>query len=155
MITERARVIALEDGYAWVETERQTACGACSVKQGCGTATVAKIWGGRRSQLRVINELPLQIGNEVLIGVSEGALVQGSLAVYLLPLLLLLLGAGGGDLLFAHDSMAIAGGLLGLAAGLLWLRTFTDRVKADPRFQPVVLECLSSGFTAANDVVLS
>lgn len=155
MMTEHARVVALEQDYAWVETERQTACGTCSARQGCGTATLAKVLGGRRTRLRVINDLPLQVGSEVLIGISEGALVQGSLAVYLVPLLLLLLGAGSGDLLFASDGMAIAGGLIGLATGLLWLRRFTARIRTDRRFQPVVLACTTSGFTTGNGAVLS
>jgi sigma-E factor negative regulatory protein RseC len=41
MIEETARDVALEDDFAWVETQRKSTCGACVVNKGCGAATLA------------------------------------------------------------------------------------------------------------------
>jgi len=41
MIEETASVVALEDDFAWVETQRKSTCGACAVNKGCGAATLA------------------------------------------------------------------------------------------------------------------
>ena len=45
MIEENGRVVDVEDGYAWIETERRSTCGSCSANKGCGTATLAKVMG--------------------------------------------------------------------------------------------------------------
>ena len=78
MIEERALVVQVGEGVAWVETRRQTTCGACSVNKTCGMATLATIMGKRRSRLRVLTSVPLAVGEEVLIGIRERALVGGA-----------------------------------------------------------------------------
>ena len=138
MIEERARVIAVGEGYAWVETYRQTACGSCS-SPGCGTATLSKLLGTRPTRVRALTALPLQAGDEVIIGVAEMALLKSSLVVYLLPLLLLLLGALVGKMLIGNELAAILLGLGGLAVGFAGLRSVSQRLVGDPRWQPVVL----------------
>ncbi len=86
----------------------------------------------------------------MVIGVAERALVRGSLAVYAVPLLLLLLGAvlgevGAGNGLWDNAELGSLGlGLGGLAAGLLWLKRFTRRIQNDPNYQAVVLRRVST-----------
>lgn len=149
MIEETARVVRVEDGETWVETERQSTCSGCSVEKGCGTATLSKVLGQRRTQVRVINELPLQVGDQVVIGIREQALVRGSLRVYAVPLLLLLTGAvlgelGGSSGLWASAEAASAAlGVAGLVAGLIWLGRFSRRIQQDTDYQPVVLRRLA------------
>ena len=36
MLIETGRVVALEGNTVWVETLRQSACGSCSARAGCG-----------------------------------------------------------------------------------------------------------------------
>jgi len=36
MLTETARVVALDSDAVWVETLRQTSCGSCAARSGCG-----------------------------------------------------------------------------------------------------------------------
>jgi sigma-E factor negative regulatory protein RseC len=143
MIEERALVIDAGDGYAWVETQRQSSCGNCSVNKGCGTAALAKVMGHRRTRLRVLSNFSLQAGDEVIIGIEERALVQGSLAVYIGPLASMLVGAGFGQLAVGSETASVLLGIGGLLGGFVWLRHFGRDIRNDSRFQPVVLHRLS------------
>jgi sigma-E factor negative regulatory protein RseC len=150
MIEESGQVVRVEDGDVWVETRRRSTCSGCAAEQGCGTATLAKVLGQRRTLVRVIARMPLQVGDQVVIGIAEQALVRGSLAVYTVPLLLLLLGAvlgevGAGNGLWDNAELgSLVLGLGGLAAGLLWLKQFTRRIRNDRNYQPVVLRRFAS-----------
>ncbi len=142
MIEERARVVAVEGDYAWIEA-RPGACGGCAARTACGTAGLQRWLQRRRRQVRALNRAGARPGDEVLVGLAEGALVRGSLWVYLVPLAGLI---GGGVLasllLGPGDSPAAVGALAGLAGTGLWSRARLRRLHGDPRFQPVVLRRL-------------
>jgi sigma-E factor negative regulatory protein RseC len=143
VIEESARVVAVGDGHVWVEAERKSACGSCSVNKGCGTSVLGKLFGGRHAQLRAIDPIGVGLGDEVVLGVREDALVRGSLAVYAVPLLALVAGALIAALLLpaapASEPWIALAGLAGLGSGLGWLRWFGNRISRDPRYQPIVL----------------
>lgn len=154
MIEERARVISVDQGHAWVETRRQTACGSCAASKGCGTSVIAKVLGNRRSRVRAIDPVGVRLGDEVLVGIEESALVRGSFAVYTVPLFTLLGAALAVRGLWpgAGEPAVVVAGLAGLAAGLIWLRLFARRVSADPRYQPVILRRLAGPDPRADGV---
>lgn len=145
MIEETATIVRVEDHAVWVETRRKSSCGGCAAKNGCGVSVLDKLFAAKRSSLRVLAEPGYQPGEEVVIGIREQALVRGSLAVYSVPLLGLILGALAGTLaagqgLTANAELsAILLGVTGFIAGLWWLRRFTRRISNDERYQPVVL----------------
>lgn len=139
MIEEHARVVAIADGEVWVETQRQTACGACMANKGCGTAVLSKVLGKRQARVRAHSQLPLAVGDEVIIGIEENALLKGSLAVYMLPLMGMFLGTLLGQGLDASEHVAVVSGMLGLLLGFAGLRVFSRQVQTDVRFQPVVV----------------
>ncbi len=149
MLEETARVVEVEQDAIWVETQRRSTCGSCSASKGCGTAAISRALGKRRSIVRVLANIPLKAGDEVIIGIRERALVKGSLAVYAVPVGLLLLGALLGELgaqRFLWQSAEAASlilGISGFVAGLLWLRRFTRRIRYDADYQPVVLRKLA------------
>lgn len=147
MIEENAQVVAAEGEFVWVETQRQSTCGGCAANKACGTATLAKVLGTRRTRVRALNRNGAQIGDRVVVGIQEAALVRGSLAVYAVPLLALLAGGIVGSLLSARlllqgEGLSLALGLLGLLGGLWWLKVFSHRIRGDSRYQPVVLRRL-------------
>lgn len=144
MIEERAVVAEAGDGYAWVEIQRQSACGACHASDGCGTAALAKVWSGRRVRVRAVTKLPLSAGDEVIVGLADGMLLRGALLAYLPPLALLLAGALLGEATFggAGEEPVILAGALGLGLGFLVVRVISRRFRDDARFQPVVLRRL-------------
>jgi sigma-E factor negative regulatory protein RseC len=96
-------------------------------------------------QVKVLTSMPLQEGDEVLIGISENALLRGSLLAYMLPVVAMMLGALLGDTLFfsGGEEITILLGIFGLVVGFVGLRLVTFLIQADARFQPVVLRRLS------------
>lgn len=148
MIKEHAQVIALdENNDVWVETQRRSACGQCAANKGCGTATLAKVLGNKRSRVRTLNPnaTSVAVGDEVVIGINEQALVRGSLAIYAAPLLSLFVFGLLGQVLSAqllmtnHDILPIVLGLSGLLLGFVWVRRFTREIANDERYQPVLI----------------
>jgi len=140
-------VVSVEDDSVWVETQRQTACGHCAAKNGCGAHTLSKVMGAKRNRINVLNPKAavLSVGDEVVIGLTEHALVRGSLAIYLLPLLSLfvfgLLGEVMAEqlLVSSADLLVAAFGVVGLLVGFVWVKRFSRFVAVDPRYQPVLL----------------
>lgn len=144
MIEETGWVVQVDrDGAAWVETERRSTCSGCGLKNGCGSGVLAQVLGRRRSQVRAHNLAGAGVGDQVLLSLQENALLRGSLAVYLVPLLLMF----GGALLGEHlegaggprgEAAALLLGAIGLAAGFAWVARFARAVAGDPRYQPVI-----------------
>lgn len=148
MIEETATVTQVADGFAWVETQRQSVCGACAARKGCGTAVLANVLGQRQRRLRAINPIGARVGDRVVIGLAEGVILQASVVVYLVPLLAMMLGAGLVEMLGANlggqrtEVMTVVFGLLGMASGLLWVRAFARRVEGEERYQPTLVRRL-------------
>lgn len=143
MIEQSAEVVALEQDYAWVETRRQSSCGSCAAK-GCGTGALAQVLGGRPLRLRVRNAASAAVGDRVVLGLEESALVRGSVALYLVPLLALLGGALLGEgwaasIGLVPDLSALLFGAGGFALGMAWTRAFGRRAARDSRYQAVML----------------
>jgi sigma-E factor negative regulatory protein RseC len=149
MLEETAQVVAVQGTEVWVETERRSSCSSCAANSGCGSAALAKVLGQRRSRVRALSPIALKVGDRVVIGVCERAVVRGSLAVYALPVVMLLVGAVIGELgarQFLWQNAEIASlvlGMAGLAGGLWWLRAFSRRIRHSPDYQPVVLRRLA------------
>ena len=148
MIEESAKVNAVHsaDGTITVEVQRQSTCGSCSVRKGCGSSVIAKALGQRRTLLRInYCKQDLQVGDTVTLGLSESALIKGSLAVYTIPLLLMLGSAILGDflsrqfLIWDADRSSVVFALFGLTLGVMWLKRFTRSAKDNAQYQPVVL----------------
>ena len=145
MLEETGQVVDVEGEFAWIESERQSTCGSCSARKGCGTSAIAKVLGRKRMRLRVVNRVDARIGDHVVIGIAESGVVRGSLAVYAVPLAGLFAGALAGQFVgeritsTGSDWPAIAGAAVGLIASLFWLRRFGRATETDAAFQPVVL----------------
>ncbi len=137
MIEQTATVVRTEGPLAWVEAERQSTCGQCAARKGCGTAVLTEVLGRRAARMPALNPIEARPGEQVVIGLDESAMLRGAVAVYLLPLLTLL----GGAILASPggDGLAILGGLGGFLIGLWGLRRFHRRIARNPRYQPVIL----------------
>ena len=122
MIEELATVIKTEGEVMAVEIQRQSTCGSCSVKSGCGTNLVASLFGKRRALLSLPNTIHARPGDRVVLGISEKDLVTGSIRLYLYPLAGLLFGAMAGHLLAGSELFTILSGLTGMILVLLGLR---------------------------------
>lgn len=89
MIEETALVTRVENGRVWIKSQQGGACGSCMQQSSCGTATLAK-WLPKR-EFALDCTLPLQSGDQVRVSIDDSGLLAGSVLIYLLPLLLMLL----------------------------------------------------------------
>jgi sigma-E factor negative regulatory protein RseC len=141
MIEEHARVIAVENGQLLLEAQTKASCSACAVKQGCGTSVVSK-WVGRKfTRFQAPNTVNARVGDEVVVGLAEEAMLKGSVLVYLLPLLVMIGFALLADSLIAADTAsrdllvlitAVAGFSLMLVISRLLLSTGSNSSKLTP-----------------------
>lgn len=123
MLEEEALVVAVERDDALLEIVRRAPCGLCGRTRGCGVSVWSRLLGQRNSAFRAANRIQAQPGDSVVVGVDERALLDGALAAYGVPLLLLLAGAALGGAIFpaGGDFPALAGAGTGLALALFWL----------------------------------
>ena len=145
MIEEQARVISCDGAYAVVETQRKTSCGACSMNKACGTGVLAKVFKDKMARLKVKNSIEAKVGEEVIVGVEEAAMLRGSFLVYMLPLLMLILFALLGEeiarqlLIVQVELVSICFALMGLFIALWWVRRHTSNNSGQNRYQAVIL----------------
>jgi sigma-E factor negative regulatory protein RseC len=127
MMEERALVVSIDGEQAFVEIQRDQPCALCGASQGCGISLWSRIFAKRRASFSTQNKLNAKVGERIIIGVEEGALLTGSL-----------LGANLADSQSAKDLYAALGALLGLILGLLLVRLYTAQ-SAGGRYRPVML----------------
>lgn len=147
MIEEQAVVINIQGDKALLEIERSKPCGLCGATRGCGISMWGRIFGQHRGMFSALNSLQLTVGERAIVGVEESALLSSSLIAYILPLLLLCLGAWIVPLLFgiqvsnrqASDLYAVIGASSGLLCGLLIVKFLTGGKRLMGRYQPVML----------------
>ena len=147
MIEERASVVHVEDQFAWIEAQRNTVCGGCSLNNGCGVAILDNYFGRRFARVRALNPINARTGDQVAVGIPEQGVVKGSLAIYAVPLLCMLcftlLGAALPIRVMSQETSSILFALLGLVIGFGWLALFARRVNHHPHYNLVVIRRVS------------
>lgn len=93
MLIEKGKVIRLENKAAWVMTAHMSTCNACKAQAGCGQNLMNRLLGSSADIRARIDPAyaDLVVGDQVEIGIEEGAVVAASLLAYGLPLLSLIL----------------------------------------------------------------
>jgi sigma-E factor negative regulatory protein RseC len=92
-----------------------------------------------------MNPRRFEIGDEVILGLQENALVKGSLMLYTLPLISMfafaILGYGAFSLyeIDFTEGFKILFSLGGLAFGFVWVSRYSKKINKDPDFQAVIL----------------
>ena len=79
-------------------------------------------------------------GQKVEVGIPEGSLLRSAMLVYLTPLLGLFAGAGVVQAVAESQSLVLAGGILGGAAGFLLARTIARHWSGTANYEPVILQ---------------
>lgn len=143
MLETEGVVVKLGADGAYVETTRASSCGTCSSQQSCGTSSLSQLLGGNTKPFKVLNPIGAAVGEHVVIGLEESALLRSSLLSYALPLLLLMAGALLGNQIapasVAKDLYSVGGSGLGLAVGFAALKWATTKAGGHKLFQPVIL----------------
>lgn len=149
MIVEAGRVVRAEAEAVWIETVKQSTCGGCRARHGCGQKLLnqfAASAGEIRARCDHALLADLTEGDSVEIGIAEGAVVSASLITYGLPIACLVLGAWLGEALNSNLLNALAA-LAGLIFGALMVRFLLNRYFRLRYFEPVVLRKLANEVT--------
>ena len=144
MIEEQAQVVDKEGDQLVLQAQTKSSCGSCAASKGCGTSVLAKVVGRKFTRFNADNSVDAEVGDTVIVGISEDALLRGSLMMYLMPIMGMLIFALVSDqmldMLAENRDLLIAGsGIAGLAAGSLLSRWYFQRKSNVHRFRPVVL----------------
>lgn len=147
MLLETGRIVAIEPQGLWVETIQRSACGSCQVQKGCGHSLLAK-FGATASSLWVLldgrDASHYKLGDEVQIGVPEEVIAQGSMFVYMLPLITMIAATVTAHHFLLSDGMTAFCALLGLLIGAAIVRGCSHLIRFDSRLQPVLVDAQTS-----------
>lgn len=76
-----------QQGFAYVRTQRQTACGGCQAEGTCGTGALSRLFkGSTQSLVKVSNSLNARPGDQVELSLKGTDLLKQALMAYGLPL---------------------------------------------------------------------
>lgn len=139
MIEEQAEVTAIDGRHAWVSCRSRVDCRRCAEGRGCGGGLIGRWLGDRLHEVRVGHDGGIEVGDCVVIGVDERALLYATVVVYGVPLAGMLAGALAGDRWLGGDLGALAGAGAGLAIGFTWMRAFSRKMRSRRLFEPTVL----------------
>ena len=138
MLETRATVVKLDGRNALVEADHIASCEQCHGK-GCSSSKLGSLFCSTPRQFQVENSINAKVGDDVVVAIGEGVVLRGIGLAYLLPLLLLLVGAALGSALASEsaqqDGYAVVGALIGLAAGLVVAKQISLR-QTKNYFQP-------------------
>jgi sigma-E factor negative regulatory protein RseC len=157
MIEERAVIISLNNvssdaitiQTATLEIERKTACGICGQTRGCGNSIWGKLFAHQSSAFKAQNRINAKVGDSVIVGINEKALLKSAMLLYMLPLATMLIGAILAKQFNTTELAAMLGAVAGLVIGLLWVKGHTMSSSYFKLQQPVILRL------AVEDAVVS
>lgn len=139
-VLESARVAAIDTGGVWLETTGQHGCANCRSGRGCGVSMFQRLFRLPQHRIYLPTEEVLSVGDHVVVGLSQRALLLASVWLYLVPLLGLLVGALVADMAFGQEALTVAGGVFGLLGMLAWVRGRQRRQARSGRFFPALQE---------------
>lgn len=121
MIEETSTVTAVDGKNISVKSELKSGCSGCNQVDNCASGQVAKAIPQLSLSMQVIAHDPVNVGEKVVIGIPEKALLSTAAKVYLFPLFGLILSSGLGQYLieqaiFTHELYAL---MLGFSGGFL------------------------------------
>ncbi len=134
----------------WVETIRESTCGSCDARKGCGHSLLNRISSGRRNYIEVFSgtlaAADCTVDDHVCISIPEKVILQGSLLVYMLPLITMLAGAVLATTVVRGnpDFLAILGAAGGFSLGVALVRWHAWQHRSDKSLQPSLVSLVSS-----------
>ena len=114
-----AHVVSIEGDVAWLVPEQTGSCGGCAASGSCGAkgiGTLASRLEYRR--FKIDNGANLFVGERVVIGIPDNALIKAAITAYAIPLFTLLLAGSLAQWQFGNDLATMAAMVSGLLVGL-------------------------------------
>jgi len=146
MVEGIAQVVEVDGKLAWLVPEQTTSCGGCASASACGAkgiGTTASRLELRRFQL--VNDAGLRVGERVVVGIRENALLRASITAYVIPLATLLATGALAQWAAGSDVVTMAAMFAGLALGLGFSRLGADRLLLRGDLAPRFLRRASAG----------
>ncbi len=147
MIEQTATVLRVEDNNVLVEVRRQSACGSCSAKAGCGKSLLDNVFKIEPLRVSILNTLGARENDDVIIGLNEAIFIQASFYLYIFPLLSMLFfsiiaNAWLADSNSATELFVILAGIAGLYFGGFLSRVTLKRkqVSQNKFFEPILIK---------------
>lgn len=143
-----AQVVAIEGAVAWLEPEQTTGCKGCAAASSCHVPGIGTI-ASRRAQRRFAMDNPgdLRVGERIVVGVNDGALIKAALTAYALPLATTLTAGGLAEWVAAGDLVGMAAMAAGLGLGILAARVGASRLARQGALSPHFMRRAEPGET--------
>lgn len=144
MIEQHAIILAVEpqednQSLATIEVVRKSACGICGKTRGCGNAIWGKIFAHKMTSFKAKNSINAQVGQSVIVGIDEQAVMKSALLLYLVPLVTMLIGSILVSQLNASNLAAMLGAASGLLVGYFWVKAHIEGRAYYQSQQPKIL----------------
>jgi len=150
MLETKAIVIQRQGNEALVEAIQGGGCGHCDSEKGCGSGKLSQLFCSEPRRFRVRNNANAQVGDMVQVVLGDGLLLRGALLMYILPLLLLMIGAAAGTQLSSEERVgevySAIGGLVGLISGFLIVKFVSSRRSKSSVALADILPVAETGF---------
>ncbi|MBN4080489.1 SoxR reducing system RseC family protein [Beggiatoa alba] len=157
MIEQTAKVLSTENDAVLIEVKRQTACGACSAKKGCGKSLLDNVFKIKPLIFSLPNTLGARENDQVIVGLNESALLQASFYLYFVPLLSMIVAALLADYFFVNqylEVITIIAAIVGLYTGSRYSRYILEKKGKNQSaiFQPVLIKILPRIISPQNNI---
>lgn len=146
MIEKQAVILSIENHpkspsvtTAILEIERKTACGLCGQTRGCGNSIWGKLFAHKSTAFKAENGINANVGDSVIVGIDEQALLKSALLLYMIPLATMFVVAILAMQLFGTNVSAMIGAVSGLLIGFLWVKGYTTSSQYFLLQQPKIL----------------
>ena len=145
MLEEQAIILALEPDLgahqtiATLEIARKNACGLCGQTRGCGNSLWGKLFRHKASSFKAQNRINAKVGDRVIVGIDESAVMKTALLLYMLPLAIMFIVAILVNMVAHNSSVVLLAALLGLILGFVWVKGFAAGNHYFSRHQPDIL----------------
>jgi sigma-E factor negative regulatory protein RseC len=143
-----ANVVAVDGPVVWLEPEQTGSCGSCASSGACGAkgiGTVANRLEVRRFPLA--SHPGLRVGDRVVVGVREDALVKASMTMYALPLATMFVAGFLAQWSYGSDGITMVATFAGLGLGFALARLRARRLSASGQMAPQFLRRARLGET--------
>ena len=158
MIEETVLVTKIDSGIAWIKLQRQSGCGSCGAKGGCGTQLLSGFFAKRQKELPINNTLDVKVGEQVIVGVDENALVRSALSIYLFPLLSAFLSAVFASFVFSgmaeqsRELFSIIFAAAGFVVSIVVVKIYYRKLHVDAHLNPTMLRKVNPGYKVQHAV---
>jgi sigma-E factor negative regulatory protein RseC len=138
MLIEQGVVKKVTGREARVATQRSSTCGSCASRGACHA-----LGGSNEAEITAMNRADAKVGDVVELVLPEGALLWASVVAYLVPVILLLVGAVighmyHGDLSMGSDGASALGSVVGLGVGLAFTWVASRHARRTGYTMPVI-----------------